>query len=112
MDSVAIRQVKHLPSAEKRSLENLVGRQLEEDQQVFILAFTPNRDPSESARQAALAGLTRTWEQVEQHRQKHGISDQEFEAAVDEATNKVRRLARAGIVTHYSLVELGASVLP
>jgi len=89
MDSVAVRNVKQLPSAEKRSLESLVG-QLEDNQQVFILAFTPGTVPSAKARADAMRGLTQTWEKIEQHMQKHGITEEEFDAAVDEAVDNVR----------------------
>jgi hypothetical protein len=89
LDGVAVRNVKQLPSAEKRSLENLVGR-LEDDQQVFILAFTPATVPIAEARQTALRGLNQTWAKVEQHMQKHGITAEESDAAVDEAVDNVR----------------------
>ena len=91
MDGVAVRDVKQLPSAEKRSLESLVGRPLEDSQQVFILAFTPGIVPSDKARQEALAGLAQTWEKVEQHVQKHPTTEEEFDAAVNEAVENVRR---------------------
>jgi hypothetical protein len=91
MDSVALRNVDQLPSAEKRSIENLVGRQLEDNQQVFILAFTPGVAPSDKARAEAMSGLVRTWEKVQRHKQERSVSDEEFDAAVDEAVEHVRR---------------------
>ena len=91
MDGVAIRDVKRLPSAEKRSLESLVGRPLEDNQQVFILTFTPGVAPSDPARKEAMAGLAQTWKQVEQHMQTHPTTEAEFDAAVDEAVKHVRR---------------------
>jgi hypothetical protein len=91
MDGVAVRDVKQLPSEEKRSLESIVGRPLEDGQQVFILAFTPGAIPSDRARQEAMAGLAQTWEKVGEHLQKHPTAEAEFDAAVEEAVNHVRR---------------------
>ena len=91
MDSVAVRKVNQLPSEEKRSLETLIGRRLEDNQEVFIMAFTPGVATSDQARQEALGGLGQTWEKVEQHRQRHGITDEEFDAAADEAVEHTRR---------------------
>lgn len=90
MDSVVVRKVKQLPSEEKRSLESLVGRALEDNQQVFILAFTPSLEPDEKARQEAMHGLAQTWEKVEKHMLQHGITDEEFDSAVDKAADEVR----------------------
>jgi hypothetical protein len=91
MDSVAIRDVKQLPGDEKRSLESIVGRRLDDSQQVFILAFTPGVIPSDAARQGAMAGLIQTWESVAQHASAHSTTEEEFDAAVDEAIKHVRR---------------------
>jgi hypothetical protein len=91
MDSVAVRSVNEMPIAEKRSLESLVGRQLEDNQQVFIMSYTPGVVPGDEARAAAMAGLSQTWEKVERHMQKHGVTEEEFGAGVDEAVEQVRR---------------------
>jgi hypothetical protein len=91
MDSVAVRNVNQLPNDEKRSLESLVGRQLEDNQQVFIMAFTPGLAPSAENRKKAMAGLTQTWAKVEQHMKQHGVTEEEFDAAVDEAVGHVRQ---------------------
>lgn len=90
MDSVAVRNVNQLPNDEKRSLESLVGRQLEDNQQVFIMAFTPGVAPSDGARAEAAAGLAQTWQSVGQHMQQHGVTDEQFDAAADEAVEHVR----------------------
>jgi hypothetical protein len=91
MDGIAVRNVKQLPSQQKQSLEDLVGRQLQDDQQVFILAFTPGLAPSDEARAATMAGLKKTWEKVDQHMQTQGITPEEFEEVVNEAVEHVRR---------------------
>lgn len=91
MDGVAVRDVKRLPSAEKRSLENIVGRPLGDDQQVFVLAFTPGAVPSAPAREEAMTGIAQTWKKVEENLGKHPTTEEEFDAAIDEAVKHVRR---------------------
>jgi hypothetical protein len=91
MDSVAVRDVKQLPSDQKRSLESIVGRPLEDGQQVFILAFTPGATPSDRARQEAMTGLAQTWKKVREHLQEQPTAEEEFDAAIEEAVKHVRR---------------------
>jgi hypothetical protein len=90
LESATVRKVTDLPSDEKRSLESIVGRNLQDNQQVFIMAFTPGVSPNASARAEALAGLKQTGEKVAQHLKAQGISGLEFEAAIDEAVHDVR----------------------
>jgi len=90
-ESVAIQNVKDLQTRERQWLEGMLGRHLQENQQVFIMVFTPGALPDEVTRQRARAGLEKTWEQVDRHMKEHGITDEEFDAAVDEAMEHVRR---------------------
>lgn len=72
-------------------MEGLLGQHLSDNQQVFIMAFTPSVVPGDTARQKARAGLEQTWERVRRHRREQGITDQEFDDAVDEAMRHTRR---------------------
>jgi hypothetical protein len=90
MDSISVCSVNDMPKAEKRSIESLVGRQLEDSQQVFIMAFTPGIIPSDKARSEAMSGLSKTWDRVDRHIQAHGVTEEEFDAAMDEAVESVR----------------------
>lgn len=89
-EPVAVQSVKDIQASGKRWLEDVLGRQLESNQQVFIMVFTPGVVPSDERRREALAGLERTWEQVEKHMKAHGITADEFDTAVDEAMEHVR----------------------
>ena len=90
MDSIAVRNVKQIPRQQKRSLEDLVGRELLDNQQVFILAFTPGVAPTGQARAEAMVGIEKTWAKVDRHMQEQGVTEEEFDAAVDEAVQHVR----------------------
>lgn len=89
-EPLAVQNVKDLQANEKRCLEGILGQQLRDQQQVFIMAFTPDVVTDEATRRRALAGLEQTWERVQKHMLDHGITDEEFDAAVDEAMRHIR----------------------
>ena len=72
-------------------MENVLGQHLKESQQVFITVFTPVAIPDESSRRQALANVKQTMAQVEKNLEEQGVIDEEFNAAVDEAMEDVRR---------------------
>ncbi|MGO8691570.1 MAG: hypothetical protein ACLQLG_18255 [Thermoguttaceae bacterium] len=42
MESITDRNVRELPPAERQAIAALLGRSLDADQQVFIMAYTPS----------------------------------------------------------------------
>ena len=82
--------VNDIPEPDRRSLENLLGQPLESDQQVFVMVLSAGQTPDEATRRAAADSIRRTLEQVDQHRAAQDTTDDEFDAAVDEAMNHVR----------------------
>jgi hypothetical protein len=88
MGDVAIHKAKELPSDARRAVERVLGRALEPDEEVSIMAFSPHVAPSGEARQVLARQLedriTRTAESV------RGVPDDEQEAAINEALNHVR----------------------
>ena len=82
--------VSDLTGDERRSVEHLLGQPLQENQQVYILAFTPGVVPDEKTCQRALTSMRQAFAAAERHAQAHGIDDSEFDAAVDEALEHVR----------------------
>ena len=52
--------------------------------------YTPRAVPESSIREAARAGLQRTFEKVDQYAAAHGVTPEEAEAAVEEAMEHVR----------------------
>jgi len=88
MGNIAIHKANELPSDARRVVERVLGRVLEPDEEVSIMAFSPHDAPTGEARQKLARQLqdriTRTAESV-----RH-IPDDEQEAAIDDALNHVR----------------------
>ena len=90
MESTASRNVNELPVPERQAIEGMLGQPLSAEQRVFIMTYTPNAVPDESVREAARAGLQRTFDKVDRYAAEHGIAREEAEAAIEEAMRHVR----------------------
>lgn len=88
MENIAIQKANELPSDARRAVEQVLGRALEHDEEVSIMAFSAHEAPTGEARQALARQLedriARTAERV------RDVSTEEQEAAIDEAVNHVR----------------------
>jgi hypothetical protein len=88
MGDIAIHKANELPSDARRAVERVLGRVLEPDEEVSIMAFSPHDAPTGEARQKLARQLedriSRTAESV-----RH-VPEDEQEAAIDEALNHVR----------------------
>ena len=88
MGNIAIHKANDLPSDARRAVEQVLGRVLEPDEEVRIMAIPPHPAPTGEARQHLARQLeeriARTAESV------HGVPEDEQEAAIDEAVNHVR----------------------
>ncbi|MFZ0961509.1 MAG: hypothetical protein WAO35_11450 [Terriglobia bacterium] len=88
MGNIAIHKADELPSDARRAVERVLGRVLEPDDEVSIMAFSPHDAPTGEARQQLARQLedriTRTAASV-----RH-IPEDEQEAAIDDAVNHVR----------------------
>jgi len=88
MGDIAIHKANELPSDARRAVERVLGRVLEPDEEVSIMAFSPHDAPTGEARQKLARQLedriTRTAESV------HHVPDDEQEAAIDDALHHVR----------------------
>jgi hypothetical protein len=87
---VIVEDVKNLQPNGKRLLEGLLGQQLQQNQQVFIMVLSPGSEPDEDARRRARAGLEITFGNTAAYAQQHGIEDKEVDAAIREAMDNVR----------------------
>jgi len=89
MGNIAIQKANELPSDARRVVERVLGRVLEPDEEVSIMAFSPHAAPSGEARQELARQLedriTRTADSVRE------VPDEEQEAAINEALDHVRR---------------------
>jgi len=82
--------VKDIPEPDRRSLENLLGLSLAADQQVFVMVFSAGQVPDEATRHAAAARIRQTLAEVDRYRAMNGVTDQEVDAAIDEALHHHR----------------------
>jgi hypothetical protein len=90
MESMIDRNVNDMPAAERQVIEALLGRSLDADQQVFIMAYTPNAAPSKAVRDAARTSLQQTFAKIDEYAMARGISPEEADAALDEAMQQIR----------------------
>ena len=88
MANIAIQKADELPTEARRAVEQVLGRALEHEEEVSIMALSPHEAPTGEARQALARQLhdriAKTAERV------RDISAEEQEAAIDEAVNHVR----------------------
>jgi hypothetical protein len=87
---VTVESVRDLQAGGKRWLEDVLGQQLQENQQVFIMVLSPGTEPDEAARRQARAGLEATFQKTEAYAREHGIGDGEIDAAIEEAMRHAR----------------------
>ncbi len=87
---ITVENVGNLQANGKRVLEDLLGQELLENQQVFIMVLSPGSEPDERARKQARAGLEATFKKTAAYAAEHGIADEEIDAAIREAREHVR----------------------
>ena len=85
------RTVNEIPDDARRTLEGLLGRQLEANQQLFVMVLSPSQVPNDETRQKAAQGLRELMAQAETHAAAQGVTGQDVDEAVDEAMAYVRR---------------------
>jgi hypothetical protein len=90
-EPIAVQSVKDIQPSGKRWLEDVLGQRLEEDQQVFIMVFTPGVLPDDATRRQALARIEGTLAKVDEHGRADGVTPENSDAAVQEAMEQVRR---------------------
>ncbi|MBW3539127.1 MAG: hypothetical protein KY476_02550 [Planctomycetes bacterium] len=90
MESV-IRNVKDIDANERRYLEGTLGRQLQENQQVVIRVIDLGVEPDAATRRAALADASAIARKGRANAAARGVSEEQVDAAVDEAIDHVRR---------------------
>lgn len=88
MEHATLRNVTDVQGDKRTALEGLLGQQLSENQQVFIMVFTPGVVPDDETRQAAR--IEKTLDESERQAAARGITAEEADAAVDEAMEHVR----------------------
>ena len=90
MDATVTKSVQEIPDDARRTLENLLGLNLQPNQQVFVMVFTPGTVPDDAIRRQAAAAIRETWKRIDAHVAAEGISGEEIDAAIDEVMRHVR----------------------
>jgi hypothetical protein len=91
MENMLSCNVTDIPEASRRSLEDLLGRQLHANQRVCILVIDSSAVPNADQRASATAGLRELITIAQSHADQTGVSEEEIDAAVNEAMGHVRR---------------------
>jgi len=89
MESIVL-NVKDLEAGERKRYEGVLGRPLEDDQQIILTVVPASEEPSRTERQRAWIELQQLSSKAEGHLRKRGTTSAEWEAAVDEACHEVR----------------------
>jgi hypothetical protein len=85
METIVAKTVGEISDSARRSLEDLLGQQLQPEQRVLAMVIAPGATPDESVRREALIGLRQIIASAQQNADANGVSDEEIDAAVEEA---------------------------
>jgi hypothetical protein len=91
MDNLLSRTVTEIPEESRRSLEDLLGRQLRAGQRIFIMVLEPSVSRGDAQRAAAAAGLRDIMVEARAHADREGVTEEQIDAAVEESMAQVRR---------------------
>lgn len=91
MELITLRTVRDIQYTGKHWLEGVLGQDLRDDQQVFIMVLTPDVVPEEEARKRAAGGIQQVLTDVDAQTAASHVTQQEIDEAVDEALQHVRR---------------------
>jgi hypothetical protein len=88
MENIAIQKADELSSDARRAVEQVLGRPLEHDEEVSIMAFSPHQAPTGGVRKKLARQLEARISKTSKRAQD--VSPEEQEAAIDEALKHVR----------------------
>ena len=92
MESI-IRTVKDINAEERRCLESALGRQLKENQRIIIQVIDVGLEPNEDVRRQAHREASEIARKGRANAAAQGVTEEEVDAAIDEAIAHVRRHA-------------------
>ncbi len=88
MGNVLIHKARELRPRTRAALEAELGRCLQDNEEVSIMAFEPHETPAGDARGGAARGLEEYFDRIDQ--KSKDIPDQEMQDALNEAVRSVR----------------------
>jgi hypothetical protein len=86
-----IRNVADLPEKDRESIEHLVGQSLANNQEVFVMVYTPGTRPAELTRAQACDSLMKNIDELRADMLRRGVTAVEIDAAIEEAMAEVRK---------------------
>jgi hypothetical protein len=89
MQHIAVQKVKHLEAAARQWVQHWLGRELHDDEEVTVMAFPPHPAPDAATRRAAFDQMESVLDKAADN--LTDVSDDDFNDAIDEAMNHVRR---------------------
>jgi len=89
MDSITIQKAGNLETPAREWLHQLLGRSLQADEEVTILVLPPHATPSTDKRRVAMQRMEQVLDKSAE--QMKDVLDSEFDEAVDEAMEHVRK---------------------
>lgn len=89
MDDIAVQKASEIETPARRWLQDLLGRSLSDNEQVIIFVAGVHGSPSPADRQHAFERMNRVLDRAAENMQH--VPDAEFEAAVDEAMDQIRK---------------------
>jgi hypothetical protein len=90
MDSI-VRKVREIDAVQRRWIEEVVGHQLQDNQQVIIRVLDIGAEPDEQTRREALTRAADIARKGRANAAAQIVSEEELDAAIDEAIQHVRR---------------------
>ena len=88
MQNVSIQKASELSPDVKSAVEQLLGRPIEADEEISVVATPPQQVPASQSR-AVVAEAMETLLNLRAEKTKN-LSDEELDAAIDEAVDRVR----------------------
>lgn len=84
------RTVSDITPNQRETIEDLIGSDLAPDQRLFILAYNPGVEPSQSEKASARNRIHVLLNEARDNVQKSGVTDSQAEAAVEEAIRSIK----------------------
>jgi hypothetical protein len=94
MESCATRTAAEIPPDHLRWIETVVGHSLKPSERVVFLSYLPGVVPDAETQRQAVQRIEELAEKATRHQAAHGVTEQEIDAAIDEAVENARRRPR------------------
>ena len=84
-------KVKDIEDAGRQWIEGVLGQQLHDEDQIYLMVYRQGSVPDDATRKAAFERIKALCEKAHRHALEKGITAEEADTAVEEAIEYVRR---------------------